>query len=116
METNYPILPARTYEILKWTAAVFLPAIAALYFALSQIWGLPKGAEVTGTIAAINTFVGAIVGLSTVQYNKHGKYDGIANVLNADDPNQKTLFDLELNREPESLVDAKDVTFRVNKK
>lgn len=111
-----PILSGRTYEILKWVAAIVLPAIGALYFALSGIWGLPKGEEVVGTIAAINVFVGAIVGVSTKQYYANGKYDGVANVLNADDPNQKTLFDLELNREPESLVDAKDVTFRINKK
>lgn len=115
MKTNNPILSARTYEILKWTAAVALPALAALYFALGEIWGLPKSAEVAATISAINAFVGAVVGLSTAQYNKYGRYDGTVNVLNADDPDQTTLFDLELEREPEVWQAAKDVTLRINK-
>lgn len=60
----------KTYEILKWVAMYLLPAAGTLYFALAGIWGLPYGEEVVGTITAIDTFLGVILGISTVQYNK----------------------------------------------
>ena len=63
-------LPDNVYDILKWIALVVLPAIATLYFALAQIWGFPYGAEIVGTITAIDAFLGALLGVSTVTYKK----------------------------------------------
>ena len=60
----------KTYDILKFIALVFLPALGTLYFALSQIWGLPYGEQIVGTITAIDTFLGAILGISSINYNK----------------------------------------------
>ena len=60
----------RVYDILKYVAQIVLPAIATLYFALSQIWGLPYGEQIVGTIAAIDCFLGALLGISTAQYKK----------------------------------------------
>lgn len=60
----------RMYDILKWVAMVCLPAIATLYLTLAGIWGLPYGEEVVGTITAIDTFLGVLLGISSVQYNK----------------------------------------------
>ena len=60
----------RTYDILKWIAQIVLPAIGALYFALAQIWGLPYGEQIVGTITAIDCFLGAILGISTMMYNR----------------------------------------------
>jgi len=60
----------KVYDVLKWVAQVVLPALATLYFTLSQIWGLPSVGEVLGTITAIDTFLGIILGVSTSQYNK----------------------------------------------
>lgn len=59
------------YDILKYIAQIVLPAIATLYFALSQIWGLPYGEEIVGTITAIDCFLGALLGISTAQYKKN---------------------------------------------
>lgn len=59
-----------TYDVLKQIAQVWLPALGALYFALSQIWGLPYGEEIVGTITALDCFLGAILGVSTAVYNK----------------------------------------------
>lgn len=58
------------YDKLKWIALYFLPAIGTLYFALSNIWGLPYGEEIVGTITAIDTFLGAILGISSARYNE----------------------------------------------
>ena len=58
------------YDFLKWVAQILLPAFATLYFALSQIWGLPYAEQVVGTITAVDAFLGAILGISTHFYNK----------------------------------------------
>lgn len=60
----------RVYQILKWVCIIFLPALATLWFALGKIWGFPYLAEVEGTIIAIDTFIGALIGVSTLSYNK----------------------------------------------
>ena len=60
----------RTFDILKWVAQLLLPAAGALYFALAGLWGFPYGEQIVGTITAVDAFLGAILGLSTVQYNK----------------------------------------------
>jgi hypothetical protein len=64
------ILTDKTYNILKWVALVLLPALGTLYFALAGIWGFPYGEQIVGTITAIDTFLGVILGISTIQYNK----------------------------------------------
>lgn len=63
-------LSNKTYDILKWVARYLLPAIGTLYFALAGIWGFPYGEQVVGTVTAIDTFLGVILGISTAQYNK----------------------------------------------
>ena len=60
----------KTYDVLKWVAQILLPAIGTLYFALAQIWGLPYGEEVVGTITAIDAFLGAVLGISSAAYKK----------------------------------------------
>lgn len=60
----------RVYDVLKWIALIFIPAIGALYFGLAQIWGFPYGEEIVGTLTLIDTFLGALLGISTAQYNK----------------------------------------------
>ena len=60
----------KTYNILKWIAMYLLPALGTLYFALASIWGLPYGEQIVGTITAVDTFLGVILGISTAQYNK----------------------------------------------
>lgn len=65
----------RVYDILKWIALYFLPAVGTLYFALSQIWGLPYGEEIVGTITAIDAFLGAILGISSANYHSKENKD-----------------------------------------
>ena len=64
------MLSNRQFDVLKKIAQVWLPALATLYFALSQIWGLPYGEAIVGTITAVDAFLGAILGISTHLYNK----------------------------------------------
>ena len=60
----------KVYDVLKWIAMYLLPALGTLYFALASIWGLPYGEQIVGTITAIDTFLGVILGISTTKYNK----------------------------------------------
>ncbi len=60
----------KTYDILKWVALYLLPALGTLYFAIASIWGLPAGDKVVGTITALDTFLGVLLGISTSQYKK----------------------------------------------
>ena len=63
----------RTYDILKFITQIVIPALGTLYFALSAIWGLPYGEQIVGTLVAIDTFMGAVLGISSAQYNEANK-------------------------------------------
>lgn len=60
----------KLYDTLKYIAMIALPAVGTLYFALAAIWGFPYGEEVVGTITAIDTFLGALLGISSASYKK----------------------------------------------
>lgn len=63
----------KVYDILKWIAQVVLPAFATLYAAVASIWNLGYVTEVVGTITAIDTFLGIVLGVSSAQYSKKNK-------------------------------------------
>jgi hypothetical protein len=65
----------KVYDILKWIAQIVLPAASTLYFTLASIWGFPNAEYVIGSIAAVETFLGIILGVSTAQYNKFNNID-----------------------------------------
>ena len=60
----------KTYDTLKWIAQILLPALGTLIFALASIWGIPYAEQIVGTITAIDAFLGALLGLSTMKYKK----------------------------------------------
>lgn len=66
-------LSNKAYDILKWIATYLLPALGTLYFAVASIWGFPYGEQIVGTVTAVDTFLGVILGISTVKYNKENK-------------------------------------------
>ena len=61
----------RIFDALKWSATVGLPALASLTLVVGQIWGLTEWTVPIGaTIAAVATFIGALVGVSSIKYAK----------------------------------------------
>lgn len=105
------ILGDRTYENVKWVVTIVLPALATLYFALSGIWGLPHAEQVVGTIAAITTFLGILLGISTYNYrSSDARYAGDLVVIPSED---KTTYALELNQDPKDLEGQKEAVFKV---
>lgn len=107
-----PVLSDGMYNKLKHTAVLVLPATAALYIALAQIWHLPNPEEVAGSIASVNTFLGLVLGLSSKQYNNSdAKYAG---VIKAHDDGNKITARLVLNNEDPADILTMDVaTFKV---
>ena len=60
----------KVYDVLKWIAQLFLPALGTFYAALAGIWGFPYGEQIMSTILAVDTFLGAILGISNANYKK----------------------------------------------
>lgn len=111
-EQPKPVLSNKAYDRLKYVAQIFLPALGALYFGLAQIWGLPNAEEVVGTITTFDIFLGAVLLLSSRQYeNSDAKYDG-ALVIDSSDPD-KDLYSFEVGAPLDELTDKRSLTFKV---
>lgn len=65
-------LSNKLYDIMKWLVIIVLPALATLYAALSAVWAWPYSDQVVTTITAVDTFLGAVLCISTVNYKKRG--------------------------------------------
>lgn len=101
-------LDNKLYDKLKFIAQFVLPALGTLYFSLSGIWGFPYGEQVVGTITAIDTFLGVLLGISSANYKGDGSI-----VVNTTDP-EKDVYRLELNYPVTDLSEKKNVTFKIN--
>lgn len=58
------------YDVLKWIVMIVIPALTTAYVGLAAVWGWPYAEPVAKTSAIICTLLGAILGISTAQYNK----------------------------------------------
>ena len=65
-------LTNQAYDVMKWFVMIVLPALATLYAALAVVWAWPLADQVVTTITAIDTFLGAVLCISTANYNKDG--------------------------------------------
>ena len=63
-------LDNKTFDILAFIQRKVLPALGTLYFVLVKLWGLPYGVEIVGTIAAVDAFMGELLGISTEKYKR----------------------------------------------
>lgn len=60
------------FDVLKWSVLVAIPAFTTAYVGLSAIWGWPYAEEVAKTSAIVCTLLGALLGISTMQYKAGG--------------------------------------------
>lgn len=60
----------KTYDRLKTICLIILPALATFYGSLGQIWNFPYTEQVVLTITAFDTFMGATLGISNINYKK----------------------------------------------
>lgn len=68
-------LSNRCYDWLKWLVCIVIPALTSAYVGLSAVWGFPYAEPIAKTSAIVCTLLGAILGISTAQYNKDGKIE-----------------------------------------
>lgn len=68
-------LSNKVYDVLKYIALYMLPAMATLVLTLGGIWHVPYAEAIAGTITAIDTFIGALIGISTKAYKDGEKED-----------------------------------------
>lgn len=111
------LLGNRLYDFLTYVVQIGLPALGTLYFTVAQIWGLPGGEEVVGTIVAVATFLGVLLKLSSASYNhSDARYDGAIEITEVqnEDGELKKLFSLNLDGDPMSLENRKAVTFKID--
>lgn len=106
------ILSTKVYDFLKPVAQIVLPAAASLYFGLSTIWDLPAGEQVVGTISLVDVFLGAILGISTKQYNESDAAHDGALLITEDGGGMKNAT-LQLDGDPEDLSGKKSVSFKI---
>ena len=66
-------IPDKVYDVLKWIAMLFLPALATFISIVFAIWNIPYGEEIAQTIIAFDAFLGACLGISHIQYKKNKK-------------------------------------------
>ena len=68
------MLPQRTYEIIRWTIAILLPALGVLITSIYSIWSLNLPAqEISLTLDALGLFLGTIFGISKITNDKKKK-------------------------------------------
>lgn len=60
----------KLYDVLKWVCLVAIPATTTFYVALAAALGLPYADQVAKVSAALCTFLGALIGVSTAEYNR----------------------------------------------
>lgn len=116
MQTNTketkPLLTDTAYNFLKWLALVFLPASSTFYFVMAGIWNFPNPEQVVGTIAALCTFLGIVLGLSTKTYNNSStKYDGSV-LLNTKEDGTK-VYTLEVNGNLDDIGSKDQLVFKM---
>ncbi len=58
-----------TYDILKHVCLIIMP-LGTLIAAICTIWGIQYAEEITATAAAIDTFLGACLGVSSANYTE----------------------------------------------
>jgi hypothetical protein len=108
-----PLLSDGVYSKLKHTASIVLPAVAALYIALAQIWHFPNAEGVAGSIAAVNTFLGGLVALSSRSYNSQSssKYAGEIRVTME---NGKKVANLVVPGDPNDILKLDEALFKIS--
>ena len=62
-------LSNRVYDILKYIVTIVLPALTTRWLTIASIWHIPYGEPIGATMGAITVFLGALIGISSKNYN-----------------------------------------------
>ena len=108
------LLSNKTYDFIRFLVELFLPGLGTLYFALSQIWGLPYGEAVVGSVVAVTVFLGSLIKVSRAKYTPAESVVGGKLVVDETDP-EKDTFMFEVDTPLFDLKDGDILNFKVQK-
>lgn len=107
------MITGKLYDYLKWLAQVLLPGVGTLYVALAALWSLPEPQAVAGTILAVDTFLGVILGISQVSYGRAAATGEMIVIETEDKLSYRLAFDSD--DDLNDLQNKSEVRFRVVK-
>lgn len=106
------MITGKLYDWLKYLAQIVLPALGTLYFTLGAIWGWGSVDEVVRTIMAVDLFLGVVLGISQMNYNKGIEQGGELRI----DNEHQMQFVLDSDKtDIDQLDKKKEVRFKVKK-
>lgn len=110
--TTSGLLSGKAYDILKLLVTIWIPGFATLYYSLAAVWGLPAADEVVATAAAIATFLGLGLKVSSSRYyNSDEPYDGALNVFQNEDG--KKVIELDVGVDLDTIENLGSLKFKV---
>lgn len=69
------LLPNKAYDVLKWIAVIVIPALVIFIKTVFPVWDIPYSDQIATTLTAVGLLIGALIGVSTVQYNNNVNAD-----------------------------------------
>lgn len=102
-------LPAKVYNFIKYMVMIVIPAASTLYATLGTINSWDNVTNVTVTLAAVATFLGTLVGLSSRNFNANEKFVG-ETYLKPTDQGWKRVFNVTAD---EIDPNRKEISFKV---
>lgn len=113
MTPTTPPISNGTYDLLNNLVVLGLPGLGTFYFAIASIWGLGYGEQVVGTLAALAVVLGVFLKIVKSAYLKSdAPYDGV--VLIDTTPEDKDVVRFNLDVDPATLTDQRQLTFKVD--
>lgn len=99
------------YDRLKFLALVLLPALGTLYFTVGGLFDLGYTEQVLGSIVALETFLGAVLGLSNSAHKAEIEARPDSTLVVSDDGEVYAEFAFD----PQTASQGDEVTLRVVK-
>lgn len=110
------IFSDKMYNVLKFIALIALPALAVLCLGLGQLWNLSNTSQIAGTITLIDVFLGALLQISTKQYNsREDLHDGTLSINGVDEETGMPNLSMTITKDPHDLVNSKTVRLKTKK-
>ena len=78
----------KIYDVFKWGLIIFIPALITLIGSLGQIYKFDTEIIIL-TISTFATFIGAITGISNINYNKVDYTSDTIGVEDEEEPNEQ---------------------------
>jgi Putative phage holin Dp-1 len=100
------------YDAMKFVAQIVVPALGTLYFAFASIWTLPDVTQIVGSFTVLDTFLGALLGLSSSTYKPAS--DGRL-LVDKTDPTKDT-YNLELTTDLNDIDKLSNIVLEVKTK